>query len=393
MCSSWTMTSRKENEMNGKIGVYIHIPFCVRKCNYCDFLSFPADDKCRERYVDCLVKEIREFHMEQVPAHAEADTVFVGGGTPSLLSAEQMERIFCALRERIKISEQAEITIECNPGTATYDKLCAYRRMGINRISFGVQSAVSEELESLGRIHTFSEAASSFRQAREAGFENINIDLMSAIPGQTLSSYRYTLEQILALSPEHVSAYSLIVEEGTPFYEKYHDQPPVDEETDRDMYALTKEILFRYGYERYEISNYAKNGYECRHNLKYWSGEDYIGFGIGASSRIKNIHYKNESDILKYMEKIEAGKPAVYVEERMDDEAEMSEFILLGLRKIKGISREEFRSRFSLDIMERYGEVIKKFAEQGLLIVQGDRIAFTDRGLDISNYVLCEFLC
>lgn len=378
--------------MNKKIGIYIHIPFCVRKCNYCDFLSFPAENKCQRQYVDCLIKEIQEFPRNQFRTCVEADTVFVGGGTPSILTARQMERIFCALRECIPISEQAEITIECNPGTATYDKFCAYQRMGINRISFGVQSAVEEELERLGRIHTFSEAVSSFWLARKAGFKNINIDLMSAIPGQTLSSYRHSLEQIVALSPEHISAYSLIVEEGTPFYEKYRKKPPVDEDTDREMYALTKEFLSQHGYERYEISNYAKSGYECQHNLKYWSGKDYVGFGIGASSRIKNIHYKNESDFLKYKEKIQTNKPTVYVEEKMDICAEMLEFILLGLRKIEGISRTEFRNRFSRDIVERYGEVIRKFEQEELLTVQGDRIAFTDRGLDISNYVLCEFL-
>lgn len=379
--------------MNKKIGIYIHIPFCVRKCNYCDFLSFPAGDgKCRKQYVDCLIKEIQEFQRKQFISYDEADTVFIGGGTPSILSVRQMERILCALRECIPISEQAEITIECNPGTAAYDKLRAYQRMGINRISFGVQSAVEEELECLGRIHTFSESVSSFRQARKAGFENINIDLMSAIPGQTLSSYRHSLEQIVALSPEHISSYSLIVEEGTPFYEKYRKKPPVDEDTDRDMYDFTKEFLSQHGYERYEISNYAKSGYECRHNLKYWSGKDYVGFGIGASSRIKNIHYKNEPDYVEYTKKIKTNKPVAYEEEIMDEWAEMLEFIFLGLRKIKGISKEEFRNRFSYDVMECFGDIIRKFQEKELLTVQGDRIAFTDTGLDISNYVLCEFL-
>lgn len=377
--------------MKDNIGVYIHIPFCVRKCMYCDFLSFPAEESYREQYVELLVKEIRQYGcVAEYPV--KADTVFIGGGTPTVLSASQIERIIDALGESVELARHPEITIECNPGTVTFETLRQLRRMGINRISFGVQSAVQAELEALGRIHTFQEAADTFRQAREAGFENINIDLMSAIPGQTITSYQYTLEQVLVLSPEHVSAYSLIIEEGTPFYERFDGQPPVDEDTDRQMYQITKELLQKKDYERYEISNYARAGAECRHNLKYWSGEEYKGFGLGAYSRIRNTRYKNESDMARYQKSIEAGECPANVEEVLDTGAERSEYIILGMRRTQGISRREFEQRFSADILECYGDVIRKFAKQGLLILQGDRIAFTDKGLDVSNYVLCEFL-
>lgn len=378
--------------MRDKIGVYIHIPFCLRKCNYCDFLSFPAEERRREHYVELLIREIRQFGRGAFARHVEADTVFIGGGTPTVLSVSQLGHILSELKKQVKLSECPEITIECNPGTVTYEELQQLRHMGINRISFGVQSAVLEELEKLGRIHTFADAVRIFDHARKAGFENINIDLMSAIPGQTEPSYEYTLRQVLALSPEHLSAYSLIVEEGTPFYEMFGERPPVDEDTDRRMYALTKELLRKKNYERYEISNYAREGYECRHNLKYWSGDDYVGFGLGASSRIGNVHYKNEMQLLKYQEKIEMGVSPANVEERMDARGEQSEYIILGLRKTRGISQKEFRSRFSADVLECYGEVIQKFEKKGLLHVQGDRIAFTDYGLDVSNYVLSEFL-
>lgn len=401
--------------MENTTGIYVHIPFCIRKCHYCDFLSFPASEAGRERYVDGLVREIRTYgrqgggtdaRISRFPDGGEgardfcpkdggkpqASTVFIGGGTPSILPVSALERIFAALSERYGIPEDAEITIECNPGTADLEKLRAYRRMGINRISFGVQSASDTELETLGRIHTFADASDAFMMARRAGFANINVDLMSAVPGQTLESYRATLEAVLALNPEHISAYSLIVEEGTPFYETYGDAPPVDEDTDRAMYALTKEMLRERGYGRYEVSNYAKEGYACRHNLTYWTGGDYTGFGLGAASKVGNIRYRNETDLAEYVERTTAGENICYVEEVLETEDEMSEFFILGLRKTDGVSRKEFAERFSAEVPDVYEDLIRKFSREGLLVCSGDRIAFTDRGLDISNYVLCNFM-
>lgn len=322
----------------------------------------------------------------------EADTVFIGGGTPSILPVEHMERIFEALSERFRLSEDAEITVECNPGTAGKEVFQAYRSIGINRVSFGFQSVIDDELKKLGRIHTAAEAEEAFWLARKSGFDNINIDLMSAIPGQTLDSYRTTLGAVLALDPEHISAYSLIIEEGTPFYAEYEEKPPVDEDTDRAMYAMTKDLLAEGGYRRYEISNYAKERFSCRHNLKYWSGVDYIGFGLGASSKIGNVRYKNETDIRTYTEKVQKGENITCIEEVLQPEDEMAEFFILGLRKTEGVSRSEFAARFSENDMDRYGDLLCQCEKEGLLAFSGDRIAFTDRGLDVSNCVLCRFL-
>lgn len=377
--------------MGSKTGIYVHIPFCVRKCGYCDFLSFPAGEEQRERYTENLVREIK-MENQIISEIKEADTIFIGGGTPSILSASQMERILGAIADRFCILPGAEITIECNPGTVLSEKLSVYRKLGINRISFGVQSASDPELKKLGRIHSFEEAVYSFRAARSAGFDNINIDLMSGIPGQTLESYKNTLKKVLAMEPEHISSYSLIVEEGTPFYELYAENPPVDEDMDREMYSYTKEKLADSGYERYEISNYARRGFECRHNLKYWSGDDYIGFGLGACSKISNIRYKNVAHMKTYLSEIQDGRPAAEIEDVLGREDEMSEFFILGLRRTKGVSLVEFEQRFSVNVFQVYGEVIKKMLRLELLICSEDRLYLSDKGIDVSNYVLSEFI-
>lgn len=377
--------------MKNTMGIYVHIPFCVRKCGYCDFLSFPAGEMERETYTEGLVREIKREN-QIISEAVEVDTVFIGGGTPSILSAFQMERILEALAHRFRIIPEAEITIECNPGTVSPEKLSIYKKMGVNRISFGVQSAIAPELRKLGRIHSFEEAVHSFRAARSAGFENVNIDLMSGIPGQTIDSYKNTLKNVLDLEPEHISSYSLIVEEETPFYDVYAEKPPVDEDTDREMYSCTKEVLAARGYERYEISNYARNGFACRHNLKYWSGDDYIGFGLGASSKISNIRYKNEMDIKTYMACIQAGRPVAGIEEVLGREDEMSEFFILGLRKTKGISLAEFEQRFSVSAFRVYEVPLEKMIREELLIYSEGWLRLSDRGIDVSNYVLSEFI-
>lgn len=375
-------------------GIYVHIPFCLRKCAYCDFLSFPACDDVQERYVQCVIREIHDsaaflWASGEKPL---ADTVFFGGGTPSILPAHALGRIMGEIEAVYGICGDAEITAECNPCTADIGKFQEYRRLGINRLSMGIQSAVDEELKTLGRLHTFAEAADCYDMAVQAGFSNINVDLISAVPGQTADSYRFTLEHILDLNPQHISAYSLIVEKGTPFYEMYGSKPPVDEETDRAMYALTKEVLAERGYERYEISNYAREGFACRHNLKYWCGGDYVGFGLGAASKIKNVRYKNETVFSEYMEGVFHGRDIRSVEEVLGPSDEMSEFFILGLRRTGGVSLTEFKERFAADAMELYGGVIRKSVDEGLLTLSSGQLCFTDRGLDVSNYVLCRFM-
>ena len=336
------------------LGLYIHIPFCVRKCRYCDFLSAPACDSEREAYLKSLhgqIKAIGErLRQKKSGKHYIVDSIFIGGGTPSLLSSDQMQALMDVVRESFYVADDAEITAECNPGTVTRKKLCAYKRAGINRLSIGLQSADNEELALLGRIHTWEEFLDTFKAARNACFTNINIDIMSALPGQTVLSYQNTLTSVLALHPEHISAYSLIIEEGTPFFDEYGETdcakkkkkdaakllPSEDEVVQMD--ELTWKLLGEAGYEHYEISNYAKEGMECRHNLGYWERKNYLGLGLGASSLLDNRRYSNTENLREYTEC--AGQPEKIRKntEHLTEEEQMEEFIFLGLRKMNGIS-------------------------------------------------------
>ena len=302
------MKSREKEDLSC-LELYIHIPFCVRKCAYCDFLSFPSGEEERERYVERLTEEIEEAGA--VSEGYVATAIFFGGGTPSVLTPKQTERILNAVKKSFYVAEDAEITTEVNPGTADRKKLEAWRQAGINRLSFGLQSTETRELQYLGRIHTMEDFLESYRAAREAGFENINIDLMSALPGQTVSSWEKTLRTVVSLQPEHISAYSLIIEEGTPFCQLFGEDGDAaeekkrrqslgipelpDEDAERRMYYDTERILGEAGYHRYEISNYAKPGYECRHNKGYWTGTEYLGLGLGASSYINIRREKGEA--------------------------------------------------------------------------------------------------
>ncbi len=361
--------------------LYIHIPFCIKKCKYCDFLSAPASERERAEYVEGLCRKIRSY-TELAKAYC-VTTIFVGGGTPSILEAEQMRRIFTAIKETFQIGAYKggpiETTIEMNPGTVTKEKLAAYKEIGINRLSIGLQSADNRELKALGRIHTYEEFLDSYYMAREAGFKNINIDLMSAIPNQTRESYEKTLRVAAELGPEHISAYSLMIEEGTPFFELYGEgRNPLcipDEETERLMYEDTKQILKEYGYHRYEISNYAKQGFECRHNLGYWERTEYLGIGTGAASLIDNRRF------------IEDGVPEI-----LSREDQMAEYMFLGLRKMEGVSKQRFKQEFGSNMEEIFGEVIEDMKEKGLLEEKGDYVRLTGRGIDISNYVMSGFL-
>ena len=372
------------------ISLYIHIPFCLRKCSYCDFLSGPKTSEQRENYVQALIREIRA--QEDCPGGTCADTVFFGGGTPSVLSADQILRILQALRETFSILPDAEISLEMNPGTADEKKLRALKKAGINRLSMGVQSMHDEELRLLGRIHTAAEAGEAFYTARAAGFDNINIDLMSALPGQSFETWADSLRQAAQWRPEHISAYSLIIEPGTPFstlYEAGKLPPLPDEETDRKMYRFTREFLAQYGYERYEISNYALPGRQCRHNSGYWTGHPYLGFGIGAASYVNGTRFSNSADFDAYLEE---GKSIRTEIQTLSIEEKMEEFMFLGLRMTAGVSAAEFASRFGKTLEEVYGNVIRRHVQQGLLEPAGERFRLTERGTDVSNYVMADYL-
>lgn len=385
------------------ISLYVHIPFCLRKCRYCDFLSAPQTDIDRERYVKALILEIKT--QKDCPAGRPVDTVFFGGGTPSVLSADQIGRIMDALREVFLILPDAEVSLETNPGTADFDKLSAFKKAGINRLSMGVQSMHDEELRLLGRIHTADQALEAFKTARAAGFDNINIDLMSALPGQTFDSWADSLRQAVEWRPEHISAYSLIIEPGTPFSALYDagELPPLpDEETDRKMYHYTREYLAQHGYGRYEISNYALKGRECRHNSGYWTGHPYLGFGIGAASYVNGARFSNIPDFETYIVEMEkAGIPAeieqVYGKVRTEihsltEQEKMEEFMFLGLRMTAGVKTSDFASRFGKSLDEVYGDVIRRHLAQGLLQRTPEGFCLTERGTDVSNYVMADYL-
>lgn len=377
--------------------LYIHIPFCIRKCNYCDFLSFPAGEETIETYCRALCEEIRRtgeaVHKRTVGPADGISTIFVGGGTPSVLSPMQIRRLFACLRQNFSIRPDAEISMEANPGTLDGEKLSACREAGVNRLSIGLQSADDGLLRTLGRIHTWEQFQENYAAARRAGFTNINIDLMSALPGQSLDNYVDTLEKVTALEPEHISSYSLILEEGTPFFasEEIRRQLP-DEGVDREMYEKTKAILHERGYERYEISNYAKEGFACRHNLGYWDGVPYLGLGLGASSYYKGARFANETSMEKYLK-----EPFVPFRERQDyfvttKKDRMEDYMIFGLRKMAGVFLSRFEKEFGVSMEEVYGEVIRRYVDLHLLEVKGDAIRLTDAGIDVSNRIFEEFL-
>lgn len=395
----------KTIKKNG-ISLYIHIPFCVKKCLYCDFLSFSADEKGKHEYVNALLNELAAW--EEILNGTQKiyfKTVFIGGGTPSCLSAWALSKIVQAVNKHT--DKHTEFTIEANPGTITDSHISVFKEAGINRISLGLQSAQDNELKKLGRIHTFKDFCNSYEKLQKAGFKNINIDIMAGIPGQTPESYKDTLYKVTRLNPAHISAYSLIVEPGTVFY-KMQEQGSLDiadEDTDRAMYALTKELLEVYGYNRYEISNYSKKGMECKHNIVYWTGGNYLGTGLGASSYIDGIRFMGIGSFCQYTNIFkEAAKPGMAKcqiqnnikssYEKLSLKNQMEEFMFLGLRMCKGVSKNEFKKRFGISMDKVYGDIIKKFLQNKLLEenTENGRIYLSGRGIDISNYVLSDFI-
>ncbi len=382
--------------MNQKeLELYIHIPFCVKKCSYCDFLSAPATEQTMETYMAALFAEIRG--RAEDCTDRMVTSVFIGGGTPSLLSGESIRQLMECIRESYTLAEDTEITMEVNPGTATAEKLREFYVAGINRLSIGMQSAQEQELKMLGRIHDFEGFCQVYREAVEAGFTNINVDVMSGLPGQTLESYRDTLEKVLRLDPmpQHISAYSLIVEEGTPFA-AMADRGELhlpEEDTERAMYEETIEILENYGFHRYEISNYAVAGRECRHNVGYWIRRDYLGFGIGAASLMDNVRFQNGRDLGTYLEHpLECREE----EQTLTVQEQMEETMFLGLRLIRGVAYEAFEEQYGKSMKEVYGPVIAQNVSDGLLVTCEENgkhwLALTKKGLDLSNYVMAQFL-
>lgn len=394
------------------LGLYLHFPFCVRKCRYCDFLSFPSDEAGREIYLERLKEEIKA--RGAVYQDYNIETLFIGGGTPSLMTGQQLTELLDTVRASFHVSPVGEWTMECNPGTTDAETLRIYRNAGINRLSFGLQSMNDEELKYLGRIHTAKQFAENYQAARRVGFENINIDLMSALPGQTTASWLDTLNKAAAFEPEHLSAYSLIIEEETPFWDLYGDDRSgeadvdgiiadggagqqgkaailtlPDEDSERQMYHLTKRILAEKGYERYEISNYARKGFECRHNLIYWQRKDYLGLGLGAASMVGNRRFSNVSDMTSYMHDWSYCQ-----EEILDRKAQIEETMFLGLRCTAGVSDRMFTEKFGQSMMDIYGDIIRKYLSEGFLIYNPSdgRLAFSEAGTDVSNWILSDFL-
>ena len=377
--------------MKKEMELYLHIPFCAKKCDYCDFLSFPADKSIKREYVETLKQEIEEVGKRY--RNYRVSTIFVGGGTPSILNSSYIVEIFDVLRRKFHVAGNAEISMEVNPGTVTKEKLSDWRRAGINRLSMGLQSADNRELKRLGRIHTWEDFLESFRRAREEGFSNLNVDLMSALPGQTMDGWMETLKRTAAQEPEHISAYSLIIEEGTPFYERYGGKKGEallpDEDTDRDMYHKTREFLASCGFERYEISNYAKPGRECRHNIGYWTGVPYLGLGLGAASYIEGIRFSNTRNLKEYL----AGKSGDDRDRQVLTKKEMEEeFFFLGLRLAAGVSLKEFERRFGLTAEEVYPGLMERMVKEGAAVLERDRFFLTEYGFDVSNSVMAQFL-
>lgn len=391
-----------------ELSLYIHIPFCVRKCGYCDFLSAPADEKARDRYVQALLMEIERYRGTET-ADRKIKTLYIGGGTPSILSVDQLDCIMQKIKYTFNFCDDIEASMEMNPGTASKEKCRALYQMGINRLSIGLQSTNDMELKTLGRIHSYEDFINTYTWCREAGFQNINVDLMAALPYQIVESYTTGLRKIIRLAPEHISAYSLILEEGTPFYQKYNSgcYPLPDEEQERLMYRETEQILAQAGYERYEISNYAKKGYACRHNLVYWQGGDYLGLGLGSSSYMDGVRFHNTTDLNTYVNQ------GAYVEDReeLSVQAKMEEFMFLGLRVMAGVSGTEFEKRFGKTMEDVYGDVLRKHEEEGLLQIERkedrkeaaaaepakgktniEKVMLTTNGVDVSNYVFADFL-
>lgn len=381
-----------------EIGVYVHVPFCVNKCPYCDFNSYSGKDDLREEYVDSLCKEMAMVAEDalRIGERLQASTLYIGGGTPTLLSGEQIRRILRACAKYLGWNRGVETTVEANPGTIDYDSARELRQAGVNRISLGVQSLDVSMLRSLGRVHGVDEALGAFEGCRAAGFENINLDLMYALPGQSAGHWETTLRKAIRLAPEHLSLYPLAVEEGTPFHRLQSAGKltvPSDDEA-AEMYEAAEALLAQAGYEHYEISNWAagRTTFRCRHNLIYWMNRPYLGFGAGAHSYVFGRRYNNVLLPERYVDLVNARALPVDHGEQIDADLEMRETIILGLRLLDGISRREFADRFARGLDDVFGAVVDRLEAEGLLFSQGDRVALTSRGILLGNEVFRAFI-
>lgn len=371
-----------------EMSLYIHIPFCKQKCLYCDFPSYAGKENLIDEYITALNKEILNKCLD-----FKIISIFIGGGTPSYLDERNLESLLKTIN-LLNLEDNIEFTVECNPGTLNEEKLRIMKKHNVNRISMGLQSTNDSLLKEIGRIHTFEEFKKNYYQARKAGFENINIDLMFGLPDQSLEDWKKTLEDAVSLNSDHISAYSLIIEEGTCFYKLYNNDklnlPSEDDE--RNMYLMTKEILNRHGYHQYEISNYSKDKKECFHNKVYWKCNEYLGIGVSASSFIDEKRFKNIDDIRNYIEKIKNNEDVteeVHVNDIKDD---MEEFMFMGLRMIEGISLKEFKKRFGRDVYDVYDDAIKNNVKRGLLVIDSEKLYLSSNGIEVSNYVMSDFI-
>ena len=373
-----------------EIGIYIHIPFCIKKCEYCDFVSYCNKEKYVPQYINALKKEIKN----NINKEYKITTIYIGGGTPSSIEENYIADIIETIKlnmndENLKEFKNVEVTIEVNPGTVTEKKLKTYKEIGINRLSIGLQETHDELLKSIGRIHTYEEFLKTYNLARKIGFNNINVDLIIALPNQTIQDIKENLEKIIKLNPEHISVYSLILEEGTPFYNKYNENKIKlpDEELERNMYWYVKNTLENNGYMHYEISNFSKKGFESKHNMNCWNQEEYLGFGVAAHSYNNKTRYSNTNSIEEY---IKGSNKIIHEKQTLEDM--QKEYMLLGLRKIKGINIQKFKNKFAQNPIFIFKEQLSKLVDEELIVIDGNEIKLTNKGLDLANIVWEEFV-
>ncbi|HFL2528609.1 radical SAM family heme chaperone HemW [Clostridioides difficile] len=389
------------------LGLYIHIPFCVKKCKYCDFNSYKMDIDSKKRYIEDLKIEIELYSNKlykdnkyknkeccSLNKNDKITSIFVGGGTPSILTSDEIREVFISIKEMFDIDENAEITIECNPGTLTLEKLKTMKEIGINRLSIGLQAIQEKHLNFIGRIHTYEEFEKNYKDALSVGFKNINIDLMYSLPNQTLCDWKETLEKVVHLNPTHISAYSLILEEGTELYNMYESNKfeLIDENVDIEMYEYTINYLKSKGYNQYEISNYSKEGYNCEHNILYWECEHYIGIGAGASGYINENRYNNVESLEDYHLSLVKREKPIQENEILSEKDMIEEKIFMGLRMNKGIKFEDFKKKFGIDFREKYNKQIEMLLARKLINQSFEGIQLTQKGREISNSVFIEFM-
>ena len=386
-----------------EIGLYVHIPFCKSKCLYCDFVSFANKNNMVERYIECVKKEIIQYATENKTMSEHGlepkfivKTIYIGGGTPSYIDEDYIVQIMETIKHNFEVKEDAEITIEVNPGTASKDKLEAYKKCGINRLSIGLQSTQNKILKNIGRIHTYEEFIITYAHAREAKFKNINVDLMINLPGQTLEDVKDSIKRIINLKPEHISVYSLIVEDNTPIKTllEMHCLELASDEVERQMYWYVKETLEKHKYIHYEISNFAKEGHESKHNMDCWNQKEYIGVGLNASSFLDNKRYSNISALEQYITNIEQNEmnKNLILEETLNEESKMNEYMMLGLRKIAGVNIQEFKNTFNVNPIVRFCKPLEKLTKEGLVQIDENSIKLTNKGIDLANLVWEEFV-